>query len=332
MRSRKRIFCPYCGSGIIGRMEECILRDFCPHCETFFYDNPLPVVSAIVVRDRNVLLVKRGNKPYRGMWCLPSGFAETGESIEDAALRELEEESGIRGRIAGLIDVDSCTNFFYGDLLFVSYEVEPSGGSLRAGSDTVSAKYFPLEKTPRLAFPSNERAIKAFVRGKSDSWAIVDSFSRSLGGKQSRDKNLLSDRIVEMIEKNASRIVLLWMQDVLASRSTEGYRRIDRDWIWKGVHRIISQFGKWLGGFYSDKDVRGFYLKLGSGSRREGLILSEVLSALSLLRKHIWEFSLSQGVWTSTLDIYTALELDRRIVVFFDKAAFYASRGYESGG
>jgi ADP-ribose pyrophosphatase YjhB (NUDIX family) len=310
-------------------MEEEILRDFCPQCETFFYDNPLPVVSAIVARARSILLVKRGNRPYRGMWCLPSGFAESGESIEEAALRELEEESGLQGRITGLVDVDSCMNLFYGDLLFLTFEIEPQGGVLRAGSDTVSAKYFPAEKIPRLAFPANERAIQAFIRGKSDTWAIADSFSRTLGEKQKKKKSFLSDRLVEAIEKNAHRIVLLWMQDVLAGRSTEGYRRIDRDWMWKGVHRIISQFGKWLGGFYSDKDVRDFYFKLGSGSRKEGLILSEVLSALSLLRKHIWEFSLSQGIWTSTLDIYTALELDRRIVIFFDKAAFYASRGYE---
>ncbi len=66
---------------------------FCPACETFFYENPLPVVSAILESDRHVALVKRKNEPCKGEWCLPSGFAESGESIEDAALRELEEET-----------------------------------------------------------------------------------------------------------------------------------------------------------------------------------------------------------------------------------------------
>ena len=58
---------------------------------------------------------------------------------------------------------------------------------------------------------------------------------------------------------------------------------------------------------------------------------SEVISALSLIRKNIWEFALSQGLWNETIDIYTALELERRMMLFFDKAAFYLSRGYESG-
>ena len=72
-----------------------------------------------------------------------------------------------------------------------------------------------------------------------------------------------------------------------------------------------------------------FYMQLGRERREEGFPLSEVLSALSLIRKHIWTFALSRGVWNRTLAIYMALELDRRIVIFFDKATFHASRGYE---
>ena len=67
-------------------------------------------------KDRETLLVKRAKDPFRGMWCFPIGFAETGESIEDAALRELKEEAGIEGRITQLVDVDSHRNPFYGEL------------------------------------------------------------------------------------------------------------------------------------------------------------------------------------------------------------------------
>ncbi|MFB3926071.1 MAG: NUDIX hydrolase [Syntrophales bacterium] len=331
MKPKHRLYCPYCGSRIIRKMEEDTPRDFCEACGIFFYDNPLPVVSSIVVSERKILLVKRGKKPYKGMWCLPTGFAEAGESIEEAALRELREETGIKGRIAGLVDVDSCTNYYYGDLLFVSFEAKWVKGTPSHGDDTVAAKFHSLDRIPRLAFHSNTKAIQAYIRNHSDNWAIADSFAMTIHSDQPRKKkkNLLSNRLIEIIEKNADRIVQLWIADVTTNRSTPGYHEFDQQWMYKGVRSILSQFGRWLGGFYRDSDIKTFYMRLGRGSKREGLALSEILSAISLIKKHVWEFALSRGVWRKTLDIYTVLELDRRIVIFFDKAAFYTTKGYE---
>ncbi|MBW2649302.1 MAG: NUDIX domain-containing protein, partial [Deltaproteobacteria bacterium] len=149
--NKKRLFCCYCGNAIIQSEIEGKLRDYCPYCHTIFYDNPLPVASCIVVNEaREVLLVKRKNEPYSGMWCLPIGFAETGEEVRDAALRELEEEAGIKGKIVRLIDVDTIENYFYGSMAIVTYEAEAAGGMLRAGDDASDAGYFPIMKLPKL--------------------------------------------------------------------------------------------------------------------------------------------------------------------------------------
>jgi ADP-ribose pyrophosphatase YjhB (NUDIX family) len=331
MRKKARIFCPYCGAKTIKKTEDDILRDFCQSCKTFFYENPLPVVSSILVEDRRMLLVKRGKKPYRGLWCPPTGFAETGESIEAAALRELDEETGIQGNILSLIDVDSCTNYFYGDLIFITFEVEQIGGSLAPGGDTVAVKFFPIGNIPKPAFSSNTKAVNAYINSKSDYWAIVDSFAQTTGQMQLRGEraNLLSDRLLVVIEKNAEKIANLWVSDVTKGRSTPDYHDFDKARLFKRIHRLLSQFGKWLGGFYGDSDIREFFMETGRERKKEGFKLGEVLSALSLIKKYIWEFALSQGMWQKTLDIYTALELDRRIVIFFDRAAFYMTRGYE---
>jgi len=330
---RKRCFCHYCGSQITREMEEEVLRDFCSACKTYFYENPLPVVSVIMLADRKILLVKRGRRPYRGKWCLPTGFVESGESIEAAAMRELKEETGIQGRIVNLVDVDSGVNAFYGDLIFLCFEVEMSGGSLRAGGDTVAARYFPVERIPRLAFPANNRAVQTFIRNKSDYWAIADSFSLTAASEEiagSRKQNLLSDRLVQVIEDNAAPISRIWIEDVTSNHSTPSYHHFDRKRLFSRVHTILSQFGKWLGGGYNDRDIHDYYTDMGRERRREGFHLGEILSALSLIKKHIWEFALSRGMWQKTIDIYMALELDRRIVIFFDKASFYTARGYES--
>ncbi|MBN1546727.1 MAG: NUDIX hydrolase, partial [Syntrophaceae bacterium] len=317
---------------IIKKEENGIPRDWCSHCRIYFYENPLPVVSAIVVKDRRILLVKRGKAPYKGLWCLPTGFAETGESIEDAALRELEEEAGIKGNILGLVDVDSCTNYFYGDLIFVTFEIEHSNGELRYGDDTVAVKYFPLKNIPKLAFRSNRKAVEAYIRSMADYWAIQDSFSLSL--KESlppeAKKNLLSDRLVDMIENNAQNIAQKCVEDVKINWSTAGYHDFDRIKLFRRFYIILSQFGKWLGGFYSDNDIRAFYTKVGIERKKEGLPLADVLSTLSLIKKQVFSFTISRGMWEKTINIYMSLELDRRIMLFFDKVAYYITRGYES--
>jgi len=331
MKRKPKRFCSYCGSKTITMQEENVPRDFCETCGVFFYENPLPVVSTILMTDRKVLLVKRGKKPYRGMWCLPTGFAEAGESIEDAALRELEEETGVQGSIVGLVHLDSAANYYYGDLLFTTFEAEATGGKLACGGDADEVKYFPMDRIPRLAFSSNKKAIEAFIRNKSDAWAILDSFSLAMADDITRKKkkNLLSDRLIDVIEKNAERIARIWLEDVMTNRSTAGYHHADRQDLFRKAYTIISQFGRWLGGYYRDEDIRNFYMELGRERKRVGFKLSEALSTQSLLKKHLWEFALSKGMWQKTLDIYMVLELDRRIVVFFDKAAFYTTKGYE---
>jgi ADP-ribose pyrophosphatase YjhB (NUDIX family) len=331
MKKRKRRYCHFCGGAISLGTEDGCTRDFCSGCNLFFYENPLPVVSTIVDVDRRILFVKRGKKPYKGAWCLPTGFAEVGESIEEAALRELTEETGVEGRILSLADVQSYKSRFYGDLIFITFEVEQTGGDLHPGSDTVSAQYFPLDKIPRLAFPANRGAMQRYMTNKSEYWSIVDSFNNSLGGNFSSDLrwNLLSDKLVIVIEKNAEAIVRRWMNDVLTNPSTADYRQLDQTRLFGDILRMLSQFGNWLGGVHKDADIRDYYTAFGRESRRSGVALSNVLSALSLVKKHLWEFALSQGMWHKTIDIYMALELDRRIVIFFDKAVFYTTQGQE---
>ena len=70
---------------------------------------PIAGVSVLVARDRKVLLVKRA-KPPVGLWSLPGGHVELGETLRQAALRELAEETGIEAEITGLIDCIDIIN------------------------------------------------------------------------------------------------------------------------------------------------------------------------------------------------------------------------------
>ena len=307
------------------------IRDFCVQCNHFFYDNPLPVASTIVVKERRILLVKRKNDPHKGLWCLPMGFAESGESIEAAALRELKEETGVKGKVIGFINADSGVSSFYGDLLFLTFEAEQIGGRLSAGDDAIEAKYFSFEDLPALPFSSNIKSIETYLRNKQEYWAIIDSFKLSLGKTDisSSTGDFLSDKLIRLIEKNAEIIANHWLEDVRTNKSTPAYKNFDPRKSFYRNKQILAQFGKWLGGHHKDIDIKKYYRKLGKERQNEGFALSEVISALSLTRKHIWQFALSQRVWTKAIDVYMYLELERRMMIFFDKATFYMAKGYE---
>jgi ADP-ribose pyrophosphatase YjhB (NUDIX family) len=329
---KKRTHCSFCGGKITQRKEGDVLRDYCLSCETFFYENPLPVVSTIVVVDRELLLVKRKYEPHIGEWCLPSGFAETGESIQGATLRELEEETGVKGKIIDFVCVDSAYSNMYGDLIFITFEAEWIEGELLAGDDAEEVRIFPFTNLPPLAFSSNTNAVRRYVNDKKEYWSIVDSFSLAIGNEETEMKkgDYLSDKLVKIIEKNAEVIANRWLNDVMTNKSTPTYSIADPGPTLKRNMEVISQYGKWLSGYHDDHDIRNFYRKLGQERKKEGFALCEILSAISLTRKYIWEFALSQRMWTSTIDIYMTLELERRMMLFFDRAVYYAARGYES--
>lgn len=328
---KQRKHCLYCGGEITKKSEDGVLRDFCPCCNSYFYENPLPVVSTIIESSRQILLVKRGRRPSKGLWCLPSGFAEAGESIEEAALRELKEETGIKGKIVKLLDVDSYKSRFYGDLLFLTFVVEQSGGKLCAGDDCVQARFWPANKLPPLAFRSNKRALDAYIKSRRDYWAIFDSIEHA--DKESLPhtlaKNSLTRRLVKIIIKNKREIIEQWLQDVLANPSTVEYHKVERAVLYNICDRILSYLTLWLGGLHDVSRIRIFYTNLGNERKKSGFKISGTLSALSLIRKHIWTFALAQDALQKNLELLMTFELQRRMTIFFDLATFYLTRGHE---
>ncbi|HNY48985.1 MAG TPA: NUDIX domain-containing protein [Smithella sp.] len=324
-------YCLYCGGETVKKFEDNVRRDFCPACHSYFYINPLPVVSSILESSREVLLVKRDRAPSKGLWCLPTGFAETGESIEEAALRELEEETGIRGKIIKLLDVDSYKSRFYGDLLFLTFVVQQTGGKLCAGDDCSQARFWPVNKLPPLAFRSNKLALETYIKSRKDYWAIFDSIEHA--DKKTLPaavaKNSLTRRLVNVIIKNKEKIIEQWLDDVVTNPSTSEYHHVERSVLYNICDRILSQITLWLGDVHDVNKIRNFYTKLGRERKKSGFKLSEALSALSLIRKHIWTFALAQDVLQKNLDLFMTFELQRRMTVFFDLATFYLTRGHE---
>ena len=114
----------------------------------------IPITTdAIVLRNNSILLIKRKNDPYKNMWALPGGFINYGETAEDACLRELKEETGLKGNIQNLSGVYSSPDRDpRGHTISIAFVVSVKSSKFNAGDDAKEAKWFDISKIPELAF------------------------------------------------------------------------------------------------------------------------------------------------------------------------------------
>lgn len=90
-------YCTECGGANLSKVPagDTIKRPVCSNCGCVHYIGPALLVMCLIFAEDRLLLVKRGERPYRGQWAPPGGFVEMNESLEEATTREVSEEVGI---------------------------------------------------------------------------------------------------------------------------------------------------------------------------------------------------------------------------------------------
>jgi ADP-ribose pyrophosphatase YjhB (NUDIX family) len=172
-------YCPYCGERLKSRYWEGAIRRFCLGCNQPIYENPVPAVCAVVPNvDGQILLVRRGVAPKKGGWCLPGGFMELGESPESAVLRELQEETGLSGRVEYLLGLRSTPSRLYHTVLLGAYLVTPENGIPMAGDDAIAARWFGSTEMPTIAFDSHRSFIRRYRSNHVQALQTSDGASR----------------------------------------------------------------------------------------------------------------------------------------------------------
>jgi mutator protein MutT len=115
-------------------------------------------VGAVVVRDGRVLLIRRGKEPMKGRWLIPGGTVEYGETLEDALVREVQEETGVTVAPREMVAVidrihrdeqDHVVHHF----VIVDYLCDWVAGAPEAGSDAEAAAFVGVEDLPRYDLP-----------------------------------------------------------------------------------------------------------------------------------------------------------------------------------
>lgn len=146
-------YCPRCAAPLITRTDEGRERQVCERegCGFIHYDNPLPVVAAIVETPEGVVLVRNHGWPDK-WFGLVTGFLERGETPEQGILREIQEEIGLSAEVVSLIGAYA---FPQRNELIVAYHVRASG-EIALGPEIEAYKRVPVEKLRAWPFGTGE--------------------------------------------------------------------------------------------------------------------------------------------------------------------------------
>lgn len=173
-------YCSNCGSD---KLEMSIpdgdhrSRIVCTHCDTIHYQNPLIVVGCLIEYEGKILLAKRGIEPRKGYWNLPAGFMENEETAEEGALREVEEETGMRVTLERLLTVFSVVHANQVYLIFLARASTPD---FTLTPESVDIRFFSPGEIPwdEIAFSSNVHALKAFLANPASKEVHLGSYIR----------------------------------------------------------------------------------------------------------------------------------------------------------
>ena len=156
-------FCPACGRPVEQRLLEADHRPrlVCPEGHVT-WRNPRVVVGTLPVDGGRVYLARRDIEPARGRWGNPSGFLELGESAQEGARRETEEETELRVEVGRLIGVYSRPHV---GIVTIAFEATVVGGRPEPAAETSAVRAFAPDEIPwdEIAFSTAESALRDWV-------------------------------------------------------------------------------------------------------------------------------------------------------------------------
>jgi ADP-ribose pyrophosphatase YjhB (NUDIX family) len=182
-------FCPSCGGPIEWRVpaQDDRERHVCSACATVHYSNPKVVVGSVCTLGDRLLLCRRAIEPGRGLWTIPAGYLENGETVEEGARREAWEEARAAIDLEGLIAVYSIKRIDQVQLLFRARLTRPE---VAAGPESLEVVLVDWDAIPRepLAFPTVNWVLRRALelRGQAGPFVPVGNPGAAPGGETHR--------------------------------------------------------------------------------------------------------------------------------------------------
>ncbi len=132
----------------------------CPHCGR--YKNRRVAVDALIIRNNEILLIKRGVEPFKNTWSLPGGGIEFNETSEEALKKEVEEEVGLKIVSSKFLNIYTKPERDPKQVITLAYLVEAEGEP-KAGSDAYSYQFFKLDQLPEVMGFDHKQIIQDYL-------------------------------------------------------------------------------------------------------------------------------------------------------------------------
>ncbi len=163
-------FCPHCGSpNLTHRIPEGDThpRQICTTCATIHYSNPKIVTGCLPVWQDKVLLCRRAIAPAYGLWNVPSGYLENGESVREGARREVWEEARAEVRLDYLITLYDIERI---QQLYLQYVGDLVEGRYAVGEESLEVRLFTEQEIPweDIAFTSSAFTLRNYFRDRKN--------------------------------------------------------------------------------------------------------------------------------------------------------------------
>lgn len=153
------VFCPRCGAKVNHEEKFGQVRPVCPQCNFIYFQDPKVAAAVLIEKDSRVLLVRRVNEPFRGLWTLPAGFVNGGENPAEAAARECLEETGLVVEIKRVLDVIAGREHERGADFIIVYSAEVMSGEMSPADDADAVEWFERNNLPKLAFKATQKVL-----------------------------------------------------------------------------------------------------------------------------------------------------------------------------
>lgn len=183
-------YCGTCGRPLLFAHDGQSDRPHCPKCRRFYYRNPIPAACCFVARPNgDLLFAQRSVEPCKGGWTLPGGFIELGETPEEAALRELREETNLRASRVRLLGVSTRQSPVSGAIMVLGYIVEDWDGEagMRPDTDAMALSFFSRRDRPELAFSVHRELLAfydAWIASKDGSGGDTGAIAADIAGEK----------------------------------------------------------------------------------------------------------------------------------------------------
>jgi len=140
---------------------------------------------------------------------------------------------------------------------------------------------------------------------------------------------MISEKMIAMIKDNADELTKRLCKDLLSREETKSYQKLNEELVHERVFDVYSRLDSWLARDKKKGEIKDHYNKLGKKRFKEGIPLMELVMALMLIKRHLWLYVLEKHLFDSSYEFQQALEFNNRVVLFFDRAIYFATMGYE---